>query len=224
MDQNEKIAQEYGVTHVHALDGCSRMVLGFITIPKKNPVLIYQYLFRPLLLQYGLFDQLHVDHGTEFCLCIFVQELLKNRRGDTSRAPWRQTTSTKNYRAERLWPEENARVKYPLKRTLNFIKEREIFNMEDPLVSFAVSWVTLHVSKVGSENFVNSWNYHRIPGPKRCILIEKMTETNMAVQLEPHEIPTTAEVVQMYEERGGSLNRDPSIGCDPIACYDHLME
>ena len=36
--------------------------------------------------------------------------------------------------------------------------------MEDPLVSFAVSWVTLHVSKVGSENFVNSWNYHRIPG------------------------------------------------------------
>ena len=46
MDQNEKIAQEYGVTHVHALDGCSRMVLGFITIPKKNPVLIYQFLFR----------------------------------------------------------------------------------------------------------------------------------------------------------------------------------
>ena len=51
-----------------------------------------------------------------------------------------------------------------------------------------------------------------------------MTETNMAVQLEPHEIPTTAEVVQMYEERGGRLSRDPSIGCDPIACHDHLME
>ena len=38
MDQNEKIAQEYGVTHVHALDGCSRMVLGFITIPKNKLV------------------------------------------------------------------------------------------------------------------------------------------------------------------------------------------
>lgn len=46
MDQNEKIAQDFGVTHVHALDGCTRMVLGFITIPKKNPVLIYQHLFR----------------------------------------------------------------------------------------------------------------------------------------------------------------------------------
>ena len=85
-----------------------------------------------------------------------MQELLKNRRGDTSRAPWRQTTSTKNYRAERLWPEENARVNYPLKKALCFIKEQEIFDWEDPLVSFAVSWVTLHVSRVGSENFVNS--------------------------------------------------------------------
>lgn len=125
-------------------------------------------LHRPLLLQYGLFDQLRVDHGTEFCICIFVQELLKNRRADTSRASWRQTTSTKSYRAERLWPGENARINYPLKRALNFIKEQEIFNMEDPLVSFAVSWVTLHVSKVGSENFVNSWNYHRIPSEFWC--------------------------------------------------------
>ena len=46
MDQNEKIAQDFGVTHVRALDGCSRMVLGFITMSRKNPVLIYQYLFR----------------------------------------------------------------------------------------------------------------------------------------------------------------------------------
>ena len=51
-----------------------------------------------------------------------------------------------------------------------------------------------------------------------------MTETNMVVHLEPHKIPTTAEVVEMYEERGGRLNRDPSIDCDSIACYDHLMQ
>lgn len=121
-------------------------------------------LYRPLLVQFGLFDQVRVDHGTEFCLCIFVQELLKNRRHDNSRAPWRQTTSTKNYRAERLWPEENSRVNYPLKKALCIIKEQEIFDMEDPVVSFAVSWLTINVSKVGSENFVNSWNHHRIPG------------------------------------------------------------
>lgn len=61
-------------------------------------------------------------------------------------------------------------------------------------------------------------------GPKGCIPLEKMTETNRAVQLDPHLVPTTAEVVQMYEERGGRLNTDPSIGYDPIARYDHLME
>ena len=55
-------------------------------------------------------------------------------------------------------------MNYPLKKALCFIKEQEIFDWEDPLFSFAVSWVTLHVSRVGSENFVNSWNYHRIPG------------------------------------------------------------
>ena len=44
------------------------------------------------------------------------------------------------------WPEENARVNYPLlKKALCFIKEQEIFDWEDPLFSFAVSWVTLHV-------------------------------------------------------------------------------
>ena len=51
-----------------------------------------------------------------------------------------------------------------------------------------------------------------------------MTETNRAVQLDPHLVPTTTEVVQMYEERGGRLNTDPSIGYDPIARYDDLIE
>ena len=51
-----------------------------------------------------------------------------------------------------------------------------------------------------------------------------MRERNWAVQLEPHLIPTTPDAVRMYEERGGRMNTDPSIGYDPIACYDHLQE
>ena len=51
-----------------------------------------------------------------------------------------------------------------------------------------------------------------------------MRETNQAAQLEPYLIPTTSEAVRMYEERGGRLNTDPSVGYDPIACYDHLQE
>ena len=120
--------------------------------------------YRPLLIEYGLFEQLRVDHGTEFCLCIFVQELLKDYRYCQARLPWKQTTSTKNYRAERMWPEENQRVNYPIKKALCWLSEQEIVDMDDPIVVFAVSWITIHVSKVGSANMVNSWNYHRIPG------------------------------------------------------------
>ena len=137
----------------------------------SNNYFFHFILYRPLL-QYGLFDQVRVDHCTEFCLCIFVQELLKNRRYNNSRTPWRQTTSTTNYRAERIWPEENSRVNYLLKKALRIVKEQAIFDMEDPMVSFAVSWLTINVSKVGSENFVNSWNHHRIPGERWYFISE----------------------------------------------------
>ena len=44
--------------------------------------------------------------------------------------------------------------------------------MEDPVVSFAVLWLTINVSKVGSENFVNSWNHHQIPGERWYFILE----------------------------------------------------
>ena len=60
LDQNEKIAM-YGVTHVMAIDGFSRKIVGMITIPVKNQISIYSTLFRPMFLQYGLWQQLRVD-------------------------------------------------------------------------------------------------------------------------------------------------------------------
>ena len=57
LDQNEKCVM-FGVTHVVAIDGCSRKIVGFVTIPKKNPILIYDMLFRPLLLSQGLWDNI----------------------------------------------------------------------------------------------------------------------------------------------------------------------
>ena len=46
-------------------------------MPIKNPILIYEHLFRPVLVKYGLFDQIRMDHERKFVLCIFVQEPLK---------------------------------------------------------------------------------------------------------------------------------------------------
>ena len=54
MDQNEKIAQEYDYTHVVLIDGCSRMICGYALMEVKNPILIYEYVFRPAILKFGL--------------------------------------------------------------------------------------------------------------------------------------------------------------------------
>lgn len=65
--------------------------------------------------------------------------------------------------------------------------------------------------------------YCSFTGPEGCIPIEKKKESQ-AGPLEPDLIPTTSEVVPMYEKRGGKLNTDPTIGYDPLACCDHLQE
>ena len=141
MDQNEKLAQNYGCTHVAMIDGCSRMICGFASMEIKNPILIYEFEYRPALVHNGLWDQLRVDHGTEFFLCIFVQELLKEHRNNKHRAPWRQTTSTENYVIERFWPELNSRVNYPVKRALNRITEVYDYDLTDPIIKFCFSLV-----------------------------------------------------------------------------------
>ena len=45
MDQNEKLVM-FGVTHICAVDGYSGKIVGFITLPIKNNVEIYEHLFR----------------------------------------------------------------------------------------------------------------------------------------------------------------------------------
>ena len=43
--QNEKLVM-FGVTHICAVDGYSGKIVQFISMPVKNPVQIYQHLFR----------------------------------------------------------------------------------------------------------------------------------------------------------------------------------
>ena len=53
IDQNEKLVM-YGATHVLAVDGYSGYILGLITMPLKNNLIIYDMLFRPRLVNFGL--------------------------------------------------------------------------------------------------------------------------------------------------------------------------
>ncbi|KAA8590524.1 hypothetical protein FQN60_014458 [Etheostoma spectabile] len=59
VDQNEKLVM-FGVTHVMAIDGFSKKVVSHFTMPIKNNILIYEEVYRPAVLSYGLWDQNHV--------------------------------------------------------------------------------------------------------------------------------------------------------------------
>ena len=48
---------------------------------------------RPAVLEYGMWDQIRVDHGNEFYLLLYVQEKMANYRTNTGRAPFIQTMS-----------------------------------------------------------------------------------------------------------------------------------
>ena len=48
IDQNEKLVM-FGVTHICAVDGYSGKIVGFVTMPVKNNVEIYDHLFQFVL-------------------------------------------------------------------------------------------------------------------------------------------------------------------------------
>lgn len=48
---------------------------------------------RPIVIEYGMWDQIRVDQGREFYLMLFVQDQWKMHRRNTDRLPFMQTTS-----------------------------------------------------------------------------------------------------------------------------------
>ncbi|KAL1277198.1 hypothetical protein QQF64_023871 [Cirrhinus molitorella] len=101
LDQNEKLGM-FGVTHVLAVDGYSSKIVAKATMPVKNNLVIYEQVYRSAVVNYGMWDQLRVDHGREFYMCLYMQEKLSRHRHNLSRQPYLQTTSTRNLRVERI--------------------------------------------------------------------------------------------------------------------------
>ena len=223
MGQNEKV-QSYGCTHVVMIDGCSRMVCGFGTMEIKNPIVIYHKIFRPAIAKYGVWNQLRIDHGKEFVLTIFVQELLESYRYSRNKTPWKQTASTDNHVVERFWPQVNSRVNYPIKKILSKIVDEYHYDLSNPFIKRKLSFICCNLARGLFQHLVQSWHYHRVPGPDGCIPIQNMEMTNKIPSLNLAFLPSTHQVVRMYECMGGQLTRMSASGEDPLKDIHHAYE
>ncbi|CAL8375253.1 unnamed protein product [Gadus morhua 'NCC'] len=213
VDQNEKLVM-FGVTHVMAIDGFSKKVVGHSTMPIKNNIVIYEEVYRPAVLSYGLWDQVRVDCGKEFYLALFIQEKLAEHRHNTQRQPYLQTPSTRNHVIERMWSEVNARVNYPLKTALVQLVDQEELDMEDNTSRYCVSNLTCQLARIGITNVIQAWNAHRIPGRG---IPNELAKEGCPAKLSEDLLPVGAVAADLYQqEMGSALKRESIFGSDPF--------
>lgn len=213
MDQNEKLCM-FGVTHVIAIDGFTKKIVGHSTMPIKNNLTIYEEVYKNAVLSHGMWDQVRVDHGREFYLTLFMQDILSEYRHNQQRLPYLQTTSTKNHTVERIWPEVNKRVNFPIKTALIQMIDQEALDMEDGLTRYCVSNLTCEISQIGVQRFVQAWNSHNILGKGiPNLLARDGCKARISEQL----LPRASEAAELYrQEMGNSLTTPSAFGIDPF--------
>lgn len=180
--------------------------------------------YRSGLQSDGLWQQVRVDHGTEFALVLTVQQHLGHLRLWQDRAPALQSTSRQNHRVERIWPEINQRINYPVKRVLIEMEGNDEINMADDIVKYCVSWTTIKVMGPAIQKFVAAWNAHRIPGISGGIPNVLASCAPQTRQLPTVAVPSTAELIRQHHRQGGTLKEEHVFGEDPLQGYPQLQQ
>ncbi len=99
-----------------------------------------------------VWEQVRVDHGTEFSLLNLAQQLLSGLRlNNSNRILVFQSTSRNNHRVERLWVEINQRVNYLFKSLLTRMEARNELN---DVIKFCTSLLVLEVCSYALQNLV----------------------------------------------------------------------
>ena len=111
-----------------------------------------------------------------------------------------------------------------LKCVMNHIVENEDLNISDGISRFYFSWVRLYSPVDAVNHLLNSWNHHRVPGSAGCVPIENMLSTTRTAKAIDPLIPTTPEALNMYQNNGGVLTRNPEFGYDPLILREDLYQ
>lgn len=64
---------------------------------------------------------------------------------------------------ERLWPEVNRLVNYPIKKVLNNMANRDEIDTGNRFDKYVISKVALQLVEIGRQRFVRAWNHKNIP-------------------------------------------------------------
>ncbi|XP_076120765.1 uncharacterized protein LOC143101347, partial [Alosa pseudoharengus] len=164
---------------------------------------------------YGIWDQIRVDHGKEFYLTLYMQEMLSAYRFNLGRQPYLQTKSTNNHTIERMWPEVNNRVNYPIKAALIHLLDQEMIYMDDNITRYCVSNLTSEVCKIGIERLAQAWNAHRIPGKGKP---NNLAAGDCPKKIAPELLPHASQAADFYQQDvGSSLTRTPCFAMDPFS-------
>ena len=111
-----------------------------------------------------------------------------------------------------------------------------IFDKKNYTFKFIESWMMLHIiivirngktydiTKNAMDYFVNSWNSHRVPGPRVCIPFENMIHTKMMSKIPEYLVLNSPEAISMFEAHRGQSTRSVNFGIDLLIQRRDLYE